>query len=131
MWITSQLSSVAQSNSCSKVTAVDVLQFLAAIAFVEMGPKSSKSKLAPVKLLATAEVEISKEVRTFAVARGAALATDRLPCASVVQAGGDDTEKQKSDLPEGSNTKETIGKSKAKKQPKQKYQAHTCLVSEV
>lgn len=127
----SQLSSVAQSNSCSKATAVDVLQFLAAIAFVEMGPKSSKSKLGPVKLLATAEVEISEEVRAFAVARVASLATDKLPCASVVPAGGDDAETQKSDLPEGSNTEENKGKSKGKKQPKQKYQAHTCLVSEV
>lgn len=136
MWIISQLCSVAQSHACSKATAVEVLHFLAAAAFVSVGPKGSKSKLAPVKLLAASEVALSEEVRSFAVARIASLATDRLPCAAVVStqqviAGEDDAKKQTSGTPDGAKPEQSKGKSKERKQAKQQYRPHVCLVGEV
>lgn len=111
-----------------------MLQFLATIAFVEIGPKGSKSKLVPVKLLAASEVEFSEELRSFAVARVASLATDRLPCAAVAtaqQGEAADGEDIKEETQATEDSKPGKGKNKTKRRPKQQYQAHACLVDEV
>jgi hypothetical protein len=135
-WIISQLCSVSQAQSCSKATAIEVLQFLTTVAFVEIGPKGAKSKLAPVKLLAASEGEFSEELRNFAAARVASLATDRLPCATVEPAkqskdADGETEPQVGQAKDESQAGKPKDKKKRKQQSKQQHQAHACLVDEV
>ena len=138
-WIISQLCSVMQAKTCSKAAAVEILQFLCTVAFVNNGSKGSKSKLAPVKLLAASEFDISEEVRNCAVARVASLATERLPCTAVpvsnssnaanVSDGqeGADTDKGKTEP----GTKHAAKSKRQKKDQKQQFQAHSLLIGEV
>jgi hypothetical protein len=82
-----QLGTLPKMQRCSVALATRVVQFLAVVAFVDVGPKVSNSKLAILRLLGRCEGEWSKEVRMFATARAAVLATEVLPCTIVASAG--------------------------------------------
>lgn len=131
IWIIGHLCSVAQAQTCNKATAVEILQFLCTVAFVNNGPKGPKSKLAPVKLLADSEFDISEEVRNCAVARAASLATEGLPCTAItVSKDKIDEEKQDDDdVNKGKGgEKNAAGKKKGKGDMKQR---HSNLLIEV
>ena len=91
MWVLGQLTAVPKLPAASAALANRVLEFVAAVAFVDIGPKAASSKIAAVQALApcTDDRTWSATVRSFAAARAAVLATEVLPCLAA-PANGDE-----------------------------------------
>lgn len=79
-WVIGQLGIIVKSPACSSSIVVTILEFLATVAFAQAGQKASNSKVAHVQGLGTCKIPLSKAIRSLAVARTAAIATDALPC---------------------------------------------------
>ena len=79
IWTLNQLCLIPKMKHCSKALALQVLTFLSAVAFVDVGPKAASSKLPEIKLLAPGKTELAQSVQDIAAARAFVLATDALP----------------------------------------------------
>lgn len=76
---------LAKLKRCPARLAKHIAKCMAAVAFLEMGAKAGSSKLKALQQLAGCG-SITDDVRSFAVARAFALATEHLTCLAVSDA---------------------------------------------
>jgi hypothetical protein len=81
LWVIGQLGMLLKMAACTEDLAKRILQMLAVVAFVNVGPKAAKSRLVALNRMAGV-IDVAASVRLFAVARVSVLATESLPCMS-------------------------------------------------